>query len=202
MCLRARDAAREAQLLFAEAGLGLLTQRDHALCCSQSYPMPLHMALLPPVCHHGSPGERAGVGPCFCPHCVPTQPLQDSLLQGARWHLIVSGSAHGGCAPPPWLSRVIGPQAGRGTGSPTLIGPAGSRRAGPLWRPWWPCPPACAWPWCRNAGVLCFCPQLGLFPLSLHSEVPPTSLCLSVLALVGVPPPFWGERPACPELSL
>ena len=52
----------------------------------------------------------------------------------------------------------------------------------------------------RRGAVLL--PSAGPLPLSLHSEVPPTSLCLSVLALVGVPPPFWGERPACPELSL
>lgn len=59
----------------------------------------------------------------------------------------------------------------------------------------------------KRSGCLCFCPELGLFPLSLRAEVPPhplppASLCLSVLALAGLPPPFWGEMPACPELSL
>ena len=111
----------------------------------------------------GSPGERAGAGPCFCPHRVPVQVFQDPLLQGARGHLGVSLlgclalSTEAGL-PSLWPSRAIGPQAGKGHSTSNLdqgLSSPGSKRARPLPRFWWPCPPTWAWPQCRNVIGAC-----------------------------------------------
>ena len=97
-------------------------------------PGPLPLPITPHAARHssagaclscGSPGERAGAGPCFCLHRVPIQVFQDPLLQGARGHLGVSVlgslalSTEAGL-PSLWSFRAIGPQAGKGHRTPNL----------------------------------------------------------------------------------
>lgn len=118
VCLRARDATWEPRLLFPEAGSRASgAHRDQAPAAPSH--APCHSAQ--PCCclSCGSPGERAGVAPCFCPHHVPIQVFQDPFFRGARGHLGVSLlgslalSTEAGL-PPPWPSRAIGPQARSG----------------------------------------------------------------------------------------
>ena len=151
-------------------------------------PCPLLLPIISHATPHGSAaaclssqvswGEGRG-GPLLlstpCTHpAIARFPPPGSDVASHRLPSWQTGPAHRGWAPPPWLSRVIGPQAGRGHRIPNLdwfcrfqegralvevlvAMPTHVRLAAVQ----------------KRSGCLCFCPQLGLFPLSLRSEDPP-----------------------------
>lgn len=119
VCLHARDATWEPQLLFPEAGSGASrTHRDQAPCRSQSHPMPLGTALLLPVCHADLLGREQGWLPASAHTMYPS-----------RYSKTPSSGERGGISVSPCLAAWLCPQR-LGSPLPGLPGRLGPRPGG------------------------------------------------------------------------